>query len=49
MSIYFDKCVKGRIFESIDDGKGELEVGLLFVDVNKFRTTLGDFVIQEGF
>lgn len=49
MSIYFDKCVKGRIFESIGDGKVELEVGLLFVDVNEFRTTLGDFVIQEGF
>jgi hypothetical protein len=49
MPIYLDRGMKGRIFEPLSDGKVELEVGLLFVDVNEFRTALRDFVIQEGF
>ncbi|PNX86322.1 hypothetical protein L195_g042400, partial [Trifolium pratense] len=47
--IYVDRGMKGRIFEPLCDGKVELEAGLLFVDVNEFRTSLRDFVIQEGF
>ncbi|CAJ2659035.1 unnamed protein product [Trifolium pratense] len=46
---YVDRGMKGRIFEPLCDGKVELEAGLLFVDVNEFRTALRDLFIQEGF
>jgi len=49
MKIYFDRSMKGKIFEPLSDGKVELEVGLFFVDVDEFRRSLRDFVIQEGF
>ena len=47
--IYSDRGIKGKIFAHDFDGKVNLEVGLLFSDVNEFRTALRDFVIQEGF
>ncbi|XP_058747011.1 uncharacterized protein LOC131620001 [Vicia villosa] len=49
VSIYSDRGLKGKIFAPEFDGKVKLEVGLLFGDVNEFRATLRDFVIQEGF
>jgi len=47
--IYSDRGIKGKIFAHDFNGKVNLEVGLLFSDVNEFRTALRDFVIQEGF
>ncbi|XP_057423577.1 uncharacterized protein LOC130717381 [Lotus japonicus] len=48
-SIYLDKGMKGKISVHEADGKVKLKVGLLFVDVDEFRATLKNFVIQEGF
>jgi len=36
--IYSDRGIKGKIFAHDFDGKVNLEVGLLFSDVNEFRT-----------
>jgi hypothetical protein len=40
--------MKGRIFEPLSDGKVELEVGLLFVDVNEFRTALSKTYVSKN-
>ena len=45
MLIYFDRGIKGKTFALELDGKVKPEVGLLFADVNEFRTALRDFVI----
>lgn len=49
VSIYPNRGIKGKISAHEFEGKVKLEVGLLFGDVNEFRTALRDFVIQEGF
>lgn len=49
VSIYSNRGIKGKISAHEFEGKVKLEVGLLFSDVNEFRTALRDFVIQEGF
>ncbi|WOK97555.1 hypothetical protein Cni_G06263 [Canna indica] len=47
--IYIDRVMRGKTFESVADGRVQLEKGLLFLDVNEFREALEDYTIQEGF